>query len=40
VAAAHYLGQGQLDVSGLAGGLYLLRASDGTHTFVQRFAKQ
>jgi bacillolysin len=40
VSAARYLGQGQLDVSGLAGGLYLLRASDGQHTFVQRFAKQ
>ena len=38
--AARYQGQGQLDVSGLAGGLYLLRASDGQHTFVQRFVKQ
>jgi hypothetical protein len=29
----------QLDVSGLAAGLYLVRASDGQHQFVQRFAK-
>jgi Zn-dependent metalloprotease len=29
----------QLDVSGLAAGLYLVRASDGQHLFVQRFAK-
>jgi bacillolysin len=40
VSAARYQGNGQLDVSGLAGGLYLLRASDGQHTFVQRFVKQ
>ncbi|TDN36063.1 T9SS type A sorting domain-containing protein [Hymenobacter sp. UV11] len=40
VNTARYQGQGQLDVSGLAGGLYLLRASDGQHTFVQRFVKQ
>jgi hypothetical protein len=40
VSAAHYQGNGQLDVSGLAGGLYLLRASDGQHTFTQRFVKQ
>jgi len=38
--AARYQGNGQLDVSGLASGLYLLRASDGQHTFVQRFTKQ
>ena len=29
----------QLDVSGLAAGLYLVRASDGQRQFVQRFAK-
>jgi Zn-dependent metalloprotease len=40
VPAARYQGQGQLDVSSLAGGLYLLRASDGQHTFTQRFVKQ
>ncbi|WP_151087330.1 M4 family metallopeptidase [Hymenobacter baengnokdamensis] len=40
VPAAHYQGNGQLDVSGLAAGLYLLRASDGQHSFVQRFTKQ
>jgi bacillolysin len=40
VSAARYQGNGQLDVSNLAGGLYLLRASDGQHTFVQRFVKQ
>ena len=40
VPAARYEGNGQLDVAGLAAGLYLLRATDGQHTFVQRFAKQ
>ncbi|MDJ0364820.1 M4 family metallopeptidase [Hymenobacter sp. H14-R3] len=40
VNAARYQGNGQLDVSGLAGGLYLLRASSGSQTFVQRFVKQ
>jgi Zn-dependent metalloprotease len=40
VPAARYQGNGQLDLSGLAGGLYLLRASDGQHTFTQRFVKQ
>ncbi len=40
VPAAHYQGQGQLDISRLASGLYLLRASDGQHTFTQRFVKQ
>ncbi|MGI4833008.1 MAG: M4 family metallopeptidase [Janthinobacterium lividum] len=38
--AARYQGSGQLDVSGLASGLYLLRATDGARTFVQRFTKQ
>jgi len=38
--SARYQGNGQLDVSGLAGGIYLLRATDGQHTFVQRFVKQ
>ena len=37
---ARYQGGNQLDVSGLSGGLYLLRASDGTRTYVQRFNKQ
>ncbi|GAB3637195.1 M4 family metallopeptidase [Hymenobacter arcticus] len=40
VSTARYQGNGQLDVSGLAGGLYLLRASSGSQTFVQRFVKQ
>jgi bacillolysin len=40
VPAARYQGQGQLDISRLAGGLYLLRASDGQRTFTQRFVKQ
>ncbi|RYY18584.1 MAG: T9SS type A sorting domain-containing protein, partial [Cytophagaceae bacterium] len=39
-ATARYLGNGQLDVSNLAAGLYLLRASDGQNTFVKHFAKQ
>ena len=39
VPAARYQGGGQLDVSNLAGGLYLLRASDGERTYVQRFTK-
>ncbi|NML66291.1 T9SS type A sorting domain-containing protein [Hymenobacter sp. RP-2-7] len=38
--AARYQGGSQLDVSGLAGGLYLLRATDGARTYVQRFTKQ
>jgi bacillolysin len=39
-ATAHYdAATKQLDVSGLAAGLYLVRASDGQHLFVQRFAK-
>ena len=40
VPAARYQGGGLLDVSGLAGGLYLLRATDGQHLFTQRFLKQ
>jgi bacillolysin len=39
-ATAHYdAATKQLDVSSLAAGLYLVRASDGQHVFVQRFAK-
>jgi Zn-dependent metalloprotease len=34
------LDNGQLSVSGLAPGLYLLRASDGQNTFTKHFAKQ
>ncbi|MGI4873654.1 MAG: M4 family metallopeptidase [Janthinobacterium lividum] len=30
---------GRLNVTGLANGLYLVRASDGQHTFTQRFTK-
>ncbi|RYY17596.1 MAG: T9SS type A sorting domain-containing protein [Cytophagaceae bacterium] len=39
-AAVRYLGQGEVNVSGLAAGLYLLRASDGQNTFVKHFSKQ
>jgi bacillolysin len=39
-ATIRYEGNGQLNVSSLAAGLYLLRASDGQNTFVKRFAKQ
>jgi len=39
-ASVRYLGNGELSVSGLAPGLYLLRASDGQHTFTKHFAKQ
>ena len=31
---------GRLDVTNLASGLYLLRATDGQHTFTQRFTKR
>ena len=40
VPTARYQGAGQLDVSGLAAGLYLLRATDGAHSYVQRFTKE
>ena len=40
VPAAQYLGSGRVDVSGLSAGFYLLRASDGSHTFTQRFTKE
>ncbi|MVN78168.1 T9SS type A sorting domain-containing protein [Hymenobacter sp. HMF4947] len=40
VLAAHYAGNGQLDVSGLASGLYTVLASDGQHSFSQHFVKQ
>ena len=39
-AAVRYLGNGEVNVSGLASGLYLLRASDGQNTFVKHFSKQ
>jgi Zn-dependent metalloprotease len=39
-ASVRSLGNGQLSVSGLAPGLYLLRASDGQNTFTKHFAKQ
>ena len=38
-ADARYLGNGEVNVSGLAPGLYLLRASDGQTTFTKHFAK-
>lgn len=39
-ASARYLGNGEVSVSSLAPGLYLLRASDGQNTFVKHFSKQ
>jgi Zn-dependent metalloprotease len=39
-ASVRSLGNGQLSVSGLAPGLYLLRASDGQNTFTKHFVKQ
>jgi len=39
-ASARYLGNGEVNVSNLAPGLYLLRASDGQNTFTKHFAKQ
>jgi bacillolysin len=38
--SARYLGNGEVSVSSLAPGLYLLRASDGQNTFVKHFSKQ
>ena len=40
VPAAHYLGNGKVDVSTLSAGFYLLRATGGEHIFTQRFTKQ
>jgi Zn-dependent metalloprotease len=39
-ASVRSLGNGQLNVSSLAPGLYLLRATDGQNTFTKHFAKQ
>ena len=39
-ASARYLGNGEVNVSSLAPGLYLLRATDGQNTFVKHFSKQ
>jgi len=39
-ASACYLGNGEVNVSSLAPGLYLLRATDGQNTFVKHFSKQ
>ncbi|RYY21512.1 MAG: T9SS type A sorting domain-containing protein [Cytophagaceae bacterium] len=39
-ASVPYLGSGEVNVSSLAPGLYLLRASDGQNTFVKHFSKQ
>jgi bacillolysin len=39
-ASVRYLGNGEVNVSGLAPGLYLLRASDGQNTFTKHFSKQ
>jgi len=38
--AVSYTGKGELNVSGLAKGVYILRVSDGQKTFHQRFVKQ
>jgi len=40
VTTAHYDGNGTLDVSNLAKGMYLINVSDGTQTFRQRFVKE
>ena len=40
VKTARYDGNGTLDVSNLAKGMYLLNVSDGTQTFRQRFVKE
>jgi bacillolysin len=39
-ASVRYLGNGEVNVSSLAPGLYLLRASDGQNTFTKHFSKQ
>ncbi|HET9503272.1 MAG TPA: M4 family metallopeptidase, partial [Hymenobacter sp.] len=39
-ASVRYLGNGEVSLSGLAPGLYLLRATDGQNTFTKHFAKQ
>ncbi|HET9504096.1 MAG TPA: M4 family metallopeptidase, partial [Hymenobacter sp.] len=39
-ASGRYLGSGEVSLSGLAPGLYVLRASDGQNIFTKRFAKQ
>jgi bacillolysin len=39
-ASVRYLGNGEVNVSSLAPGLYLLRATDGQNTFVKHFSKQ
>ena len=40
VTTARYNGNGTLDVSGLAKGMYLVSVSDGQQTFRQRFVKE
>ncbi|WP_210514004.1 M4 family metallopeptidase [Hymenobacter terricola] len=40
VGTARYNGNGTLDVSSLAKGMYLIRVSDGQQTFRQRFVKE
>lgn len=40
VSGARYDGHGELNVRGLASGLYIVRASDGTKSYQLRFAKQ
>ena len=40
VTTARYDGNGTLDVSNLAKGMYLINVSDGTQTFRQRFVKE
>ncbi|WP_375417252.1 M4 family metallopeptidase [uncultured Hymenobacter sp.] len=40
VSGARYEGRGELNVSSLAAGMYLIRASDGSKSYQQRFVKQ
>ncbi|GAB3729004.1 hypothetical protein GCM10027594_11100 [Hymenobacter agri] len=40
VTTARYEGNGVLNVSGLANGLYVVRVNDGTTSFAQRFTKE
>ncbi|WP_210516752.1 M4 family metallopeptidase [Hymenobacter terricola] len=40
VTGTRYEGNGQLNLAGLANGLYVVRVSDGTNIFTQRFVKQ
>jgi hypothetical protein len=38
--AAHYLGDGRVDVTNLASGLYFVIVSDGQYEYRQKFTKE